>query len=138
MKMMFARCCDTLVVPHPTDRVVRRCKCKRSACWWESGAEGQFRMYNASGNMQMTEGLGLHNGLLSIHPDSYYALGTVSKTQFEVMLDATPDSYVFKQVGSMIIKFRPGYTNDVVFIADRNAVPSMEEETKIVQWKEQS
>lgn len=132
MKMMFARCCATLVVPHQENKVVRWCRCKESACWWHEGALGLFYVYNALGDINRVEGLGLHNGLLQeeILPGR---IGCVDLLTIKNLIKETPGSYLFKQVESLIIKFRIGFTSDTTFISDIDAVPLTQEKAVVEQ-----
>lgn len=129
MKLLWARCCATLVVPHQKDFVVRWCGCRQSAVWWEDGALGKLALFNAAGSWRI-EGLGLHNDLLRFNL-AREGCGTVTLPEIKTILEATPSSYVFKQVESLIIKFRPGYTNDVKFISNIKDVPQQEEVSEI-------
>jgi len=134
--MLWARCCATLIVPHPQDLVVRWCKCQKSACWWENGASGRFAAYSTLGPSDI-EGLGLHNDILrhALYDRSGNLKGASCLTEAEIkeFLANTPDSYLFKRINSLIIKFRLGYTSDTRFVDQIADVPKMEEKAEVVE-----
>ena len=68
--------------------------------------------------------LGLHNGLLQEKfpqhgpPDALKEFGCITKDKIERLISETPGSYLFKQVGSLIVRLRPGYSGDTSMASD--------------------
>lgn len=129
MKLMFTLCCGSLIVPHPTNEVVRWCKCRKGACWWVDGAKGIFDIYHE--NYSDVYGIGLHNGLLTWPLDGSTM---ILSEDIKSIVEATPEYYFFKRLESLIIKFRPGATGDTHFIADKKQVPNTWEHAMIIEY----
>jgi hypothetical protein len=136
MKLMFAECCATLVVPCRRDYRVRHCDCKQAACWWEDGQAGRLAVY-AMGGKHRVSVLGLMNDLLhaefSTHedrmkPGEIREYGCIQGDKIKAMVENCPSNYVFKQLGSVIGRFRPGFTNDtkLVDVAEYERVVALE------------
>ena len=164
MKLLYCESCFSLVVPHQRDKVVRWCPCGESACWWDDGARGNFAIFRDDGNARMVSGLGLHNGLLRAHfrrmgettagsdlkvaatvEDAMAAIekheatpeyGCIQADAIAAILEATPSNYVFKQVGSLIIRFRPGFTSDVRFVSDPKQLPEWQVKEELKPLRE--
>lgn len=84
--------------------------------------------------MDRVEGLGLHNAMLRhslVHPGTDRQHGCLTLEEIKEFLAATPDSYLFKRVDSLIIKYRFGHTSDTRFVESIDDVPKMEEVTTI-------
>lgn len=121
MKLLYAECCGTLVVPSRNERVPRWCECQRSCCWWDDPEAGKFAVFSNCGR-DKTSIIGLHNGLL-LAPFKQYddgrggirEYGFIQGDLIKQILEETPASYAFKTVSSLVIRCRPGFTNDTRF-----------------------
>jgi hypothetical protein len=117
MKLLFAECCGDIVAPNRKDTLPRHCNCGKAAVWWGNGAIGELWVWSSLGPKSVSV-LGLHNSLLT---QPYKQLGEglefgcIQADVIREILEQTPSSYVFKQVGSLIIKVRPGFTSDIKF-----------------------
>lgn len=123
MKALYCEACGTITSPGQEDRVPRSCGCGAHRCWWENGATGQFRVEYMDGHPLTRETgapptksalqcwvLGISNSFLQ-----HTTAGTPSKEDIDTMLARTPDSYLFKKTGSMIVRLRPGQTSDTAW-----------------------
>lgn len=115
MKMLFAECCATIVVPHPSANRPRHCDCGQACCWWIDPLIGKFGCHSKGGKYSVSV-IGLHNGLLQ-EPIPLH-VGTVPKDSIQRLLDETPASYIFKQVNSLVIRLTPGASSDTFFYPD--------------------
>ena len=124
-KLLFCEICGDIVAPFPTANVPRYCRGGCHAVWWVDPFRGILRLYETRGRYDPPkEGsdpnyavwlrkrsphaawvLGLHNQFL------HFSQGHSKKT-IQTILDGTPDSYIFKTVNSVIIRIRPGESND--------------------------
>lgn len=119
MKMLFAECCADIVVPDSIPRKARWCKCHTACVWWDDPHTGKLAVFSHHGKKAMSV-LGLSNDLLVIpfstheQPDGrIFEYGCIQGDRIKQLIEETPSSYVFKQVGSLIIRVRPGFSNDV-------------------------
>lgn len=119
MKLLFAECCSNLVVPHPVAYRVSWCQCRQAACWWENPDAGKLVVYTMLGKEYVSV-IGIHNGFLTHqfpgHQDpqlGYREYGCIQGDTIKKLIDETPTSYLFKQLNSLIIKVRPGFSKDV-------------------------
>lgn len=119
MKMLFAECCGSIVVPGNAAFDARSCRCGRSRCWWDDPTAGRFGCYSSLG-IDAVSVLGLHNGLLR---ESFQAIGVIQGDAMRRIIDETPDNYIFKQAQSLIIRFKPGFSNDTRFIEKSEDIP---------------
>lgn len=110
MKILFAECCGDLVVPDSSGKV-RWCRCKRACCWWEDVNAGKFACHSFFGSNGVSI-LGINNALLTEPLTEFPA---IQKHTIKRLVEETPTSYLFKQVESLIIRFRPEFTNDTRF-----------------------
>jgi len=88
--------------------------------WWTNGATGQLRVQFMGAAADPDTGaplgrprawvLGISNSLLH-HPGE----GTPSREEVAAMLDATPDTYIFKSTRSNVIRIRPGQSSDTAW-----------------------
>ena len=108
MKILFAECCGTLVVPNKKENKPKSCDCGKSYVWWENSLMGRLVIY--AEDRSLISVLGLHNGLLTHDMGNNYA---VLKDDIKEIVDDTPDSYLFKTYGSLIIRVKVGITNDM-------------------------
>jgi hypothetical protein len=116
MKILFAECCGDLVVPESAGKI-RWCRCNKACCWWEDANAGKFACHSFFG-IKGCSILGINNALLTepfVQRDSGYEFGAIQKDVIKRLIEETPDSYLFKRVESMIVRFRPEFTNDTRF-----------------------
>ena len=125
MKLLYCHLCGDIIAPAPEACVPRFCRCLDHAVWWLSPMLGVLRLWYRHGQydppnpdyngvqptwhrMQfspMAYVIGVHNGFLA--DERHHSASTVREH-----LDRTPDSYVFKRIGSLIVRVRPGESND--------------------------
>ena len=126
MKILFAECCGSLVVPHSEPDNPNYCKCRSACCWWDNPHTGLFACWSTLGKYYVSI-IGLHNGLLAdlTPPNSH-----VTKTDMEQILADTPSTYLFKTLNSLVIRFRPGFTNDTRLVTVPGDIPQPAKEEK--------
>lgn len=115
MKLLYCEQCGDIISPNRGNFKPRWCECKRHAVWWVDGSRGILRVHDIEGPTdqgpshynQRAWVLGVHNQFLQWEG----GYGT-SRDMIDTILDATPDTYLFKQVGSVIVRIRPGKSND--------------------------
>lgn len=126
MKILYAECCRELVVPDSKAMAPRFCPCGKSAVWWVDPLDGRLGVYSGYGK-EMVSVIGLHNGLLAEKfkqlGDDGHEYGCIQGDVINRMVEETPSSYLFKQVGSLVIRVRPGFTGDIEFFPIRADVP---------------
>jgi hypothetical protein len=112
MKLMYCAKCATLVVPNKVNLAVTRCSCRRFAVWWRDGGRGLISVHDSygrsglDGNKEVCFLLGINNNLLGIS-------GTeLSAADYQALIDATPETYMFKTRRSLIVRFVPGHSSD--------------------------
>lgn len=120
MKLLFCEVCGDIVAPHRQALETRSCNCQRHTVWWVDPSAGVLRVNDRYGHDSGTfKGwpfeakawvLGLHNAFLG-WPYNHDA------DSIKAILDATPDSYIFKTWGSVIIRIRPGESGDTRWAA---------------------
>lgn len=139
-KLLFCGACGDLVSPGLNDNDPRWCGCKRHAVWWSYARSGHIRVYDREfpGRANHPGGkawfIGIHNSILSFggmvgdpnapindtrDPTSPVQLGNylTRRGWTAELLAMTPDSYLFKQANSMIVRFYPGATSDSSYAA---------------------
>src|SRR5262245_34183467 len=104
--MLFCERCAEIVPPSPLADKPRFCACRQAACWWVNPVDGIFKVWAREGKESVSV-LGLHNGLLF----EELTHGLLRGDQIERLLAETAESYLFKQVNSLIIRCRPGYSS---------------------------
>jgi hypothetical protein len=125
MKMMFFQDCHDLVVPAQAAGEVRRCQCRRHACWWENPVTGKFRLHDASFKpIETKKGskyefyppvprayvIGLTNMIFGFP-------GDMTAEAVQDMIEAHEDHYLFKKWRSLVIRLRPGESGDTAWAA---------------------
>lgn len=107
MKLMYAECCQSVVVPHPMG-FVRKCSCGYSAVCWDNPYAGTIAVCRARPDVETSANgiwiIGLHNQVFSRRP--------LSREGIQEILEATPDTYLFKFNRSLVVKIMPGTTSD--------------------------
>lgn len=109
MKLLFCETCGDLVVPSARALDVRWCRCEAACCWWIDPAKGGFGCWSRVGQDAVSV-VGIHNSLLTEPLDRCLGEQTIRG-----LIDATPDSYIFKDVRSLVCRFRPGFSTDTIF-----------------------
>lgn len=130
MKLLYCEQCGDLVVPSGTPKQARLCRCTRACIWWEDPAAGKLVVYSVSGPSSVSV-IGLHNGLLTEPFHSHREPSTEGGCERRLipgdtiarLIDETPGSYLFKQVQSLVIRIRPGYSSDTRFAGEEEAAP---------------
>lgn len=87
---------------------------------------GRLCCYSSQGKSRVSV-IGLHNGLL-MEPFTKYAgsdreYGMIQKNAMQKMIADCPSSYIFKHAESLVIRIRPGFSNDTFFLPHLSAVP---------------
>lgn len=111
MKLLFCTSCGDITAPFRKDREVRYCRCGRHYIWWEDGEKGIVRVHDTRKINDSAYLLGVHNGFL-MYPHSH------TKEIISLLLETTPDYYIFKTQNSLIIRFRPGESSDSAWAAE--------------------
>lgn len=117
MKLLYCQACGDILAPLATARTPRWCRCGAHAIWWENPALGVLRLYERDGRYDPPDGrehtwsrkrsphrayvLGLHNGFLAYGHEAIPEL-----------LASTPSTYLFKTANSILVRIRPGESND--------------------------
>jgi hypothetical protein len=121
MKMLFCENCGDLVVPSHEAYKPQWCRCNASCCWWINPSSGEFACWSQLGRQKVSV-IGINNSLLTVpfseslnENDKKVEFGCIQKDAIEAIIDNTPDSYLFKQLRSLIVRFRPGYSTDTFF-----------------------
>jgi hypothetical protein len=121
MKLMFCENCGDVVTPHRQANFPKFCECNGSCCWWIDPKAGQFGVWSHAGRKGVAV-IGIHNSFLTApfpntvnETQQMVEFGCLQRVTMEHILDDTPNSYLFKQLRSLIVKFRPGFSSDTVF-----------------------
>jgi len=120
MKLLFAECCGDLIVPASYAHSPRWCRCGSACCWWREPLSGLFSCYSIHGEQKVSI-LGINNSLLYTefpkikNEGKETEFGAIQRNAIQEMIEQTPDHFLFKQMRSMIVRFRPGFTNDTKF-----------------------
>lgn len=136
MKLLFAECCASIVVPYGKAGVARWCECTRSCCWWDEPSSGKFVVFNFDGPKRVSI-LGIHNGLLRAPFKEWDTekgrdeFGCIQRSVFKEILEETPDYYLFKSMQSLIIRVRPGFSDDVRFATLEEVRGKLQPEVKV-------
>jgi hypothetical protein len=119
MKLLYCEECGDIVAPSRKAYEPRWCSCGRHAVWWINPLTGVLRLHDRLGRYhEYGEGLaqvdyprafviGLHNGLFR---DDDAPVTTKAHVTQEI--ENTPENYIFKRAGSLVIKLRPNMSND--------------------------
>jgi len=129
VKAIYCEICGTITSPGPRDMHPKVCHCGTHRCWWADGRLGQFRVEYLLGHPLTRETgapfgrpevwvLGLHNGFLHHH-----SAGSPSVDEVRHLLEQTPDSYIFKKTGSLVVRFRPGQSSDTAWAKFEGPLP---------------
>jgi hypothetical protein len=126
---MYCQVCSDIVCPESTPMQYRHCKCKRHAVWWRNPTAGQLSVWDRerrlvdsvftnedgatttyqvviSGWAPAVWVLGMTNSWLT-HPKE-----SLNKQDYEDIIEAHPTTYLFKTLGSVAIRIRPGFSSD--------------------------
>lgn len=127
MKLLFCEACGDLVVPSAAAYEPKWCRCNASCCWWLDPKKGDFACWSQLGKNSLSV-IGLNNLLLlepfATNEAKTSEFGCIQKPVIERMLAETDDSFLFKRVNSLVVRFRPGFSSDTVFAP--NPPPSTE------------
>lgn len=118
MKLMLCEKCYDLVAPSSKPFVPRWCECRRHAVWWEDPAAGKLVLHDGADHAVKPGSIydGLPKGgpkawVIGISNDLIlYDLNSPERAAQS--LAATPDTYLFKQRNSLVVKFRPLESGD--------------------------
>lgn len=123
MKLLLCEACGTIAAPmqHPYPIIYKipvQCLCGESWCWWENAEMGILKVYGENARV-----LGIANNLLRAKCD-YYA---VRDFEMEKLIEEIPDNYLFKKFKSLIIKYKPGFTEDTIKVTKEELDKQIEE-----------
>jgi hypothetical protein len=125
MKALFCQDCGDIVAPLPQAMKPRYCLCSRHAVWWLDPRAGVLRVCDLMSpdcdGVPSAEGprafvLGFTNRWLQA-PDGLKA------DDYKAIIEAHDDYYLFKRLGSVAVRIRPGESGDTRWAA----LPSTEE-----------
>lgn len=118
MKLLYCEDCGDIIAPYRQADRPRWCLCGRHAVWWVDPARGVLRLFDSEPDNLIERGdrlypkrrphawvIGLHNEFLQM-PFGHDA------ESIKTIIDGTPDSYIFKRWGSLVIRIRPGESGD--------------------------
>lgn len=128
MKLLYCERCGDIVAPFRLPGKPRFCAGECHAVWWLDPGRGVLRLYENSSTAAWSPKapgrdfdaigkawlrkrsphaawvIGLHNGFLKTDP--------LGKATIRALIEATPDTYIFRSWESLLIKVRPGESND--------------------------
>jgi len=122
VKLLFCENCADLVVPDQKPNKPTWCRCQSACCWWIDPHAGRFGCWSGEGKENVSI-IGINNALLTEPFSTHYSestgktheYGCIQKDKMERMIDETPATYLFRQIRSLIIRIRPGFSNDTIF-----------------------
>jgi hypothetical protein len=125
VKLIFCEVCGDIVAPDPVARRVRECACGTHAVWWEDPQAGQLRVCYKSGHKHLVAAnngaprgrpevfvVGISNAILQFKGDAMLSADAV-----QAVIDQHPESYIFRKARSLVIRIRPGDSNDTAWSA---------------------
>lgn len=111
MKLLYCQDCGDIIAPFRQKNKPRYCACTRHALWWEDPQKGIVRVYDKYGDDgQPIEAKAWLIGMTNLWLQ--YPSETLTKEDYEAIIDAHDDYYLFKRQRSVAIRFRPGMTGD--------------------------
>lgn len=137
-KLLFCEECIDIVAPNPSPREPRWCRCRHHAVWWEDPKHGILRVFEEGAEYRPLEEarqgwarkLSPHRAyVLGLHNDFLAFPGVHSKQSINEIILTTPESYLFRTQGTVIIRIRPGASNDTDW-ADQLPPAAVEHETR--------
>lgn len=108
MKLLFCQSCGDIVAPFSKDNVPRWCDCHRHAVWWIDGQRGVLRVHDIGATCNAAYVLGVSNSFL-MYPDE------ITATVISKLHEDMPETYLFKRIGSPIVRIRPGASSDTAW-----------------------
>ena len=113
MKLLYCELCGDIIAPLRANNRARWCICGRHAVWWIDGGRGILRVHDrefADNNgrpvaTQRAYILGINNDFLQCPYD-------IDAETVKAINDACPDTFLFKRIGSPLIRIRPGQSGD--------------------------
>ncbi len=125
MKALYCVNCGDIIAPLPRANEPRWCQCGRHAVWWRDPFEGLLSVHDTQRIMQV----GIEeDGREIAAPPSWWSpaafvLGLVNSwltsphepltaEDYRQFVLEIPPSYIFRTVGSVAIRFRPGESRD--------------------------
>jgi hypothetical protein len=120
-KLLMCQDCGDIVSPDRTAYAKRACRCGRHEVWWTDPIAGKLKVSDL--HFSEYEGprcwiLGIHNGFLT-WPERH------TSDSIKTIVDNTSPSYLFKTLNSLIIRIRPGESNDTSYEYNRPAETTM-------------
>jgi len=109
MKILFTRCCNSLVVPNKIANKPNTCECGKSSVWWTNPFAGKLTVHTSEKNL-WADILCVHNGI-------FQESGMKTPDYYRNKAAATENS-VFGETQSMIVLVPAGTTSDVVYATD--------------------
>ena len=80
--------------------------CKRYYVWWRDGARGLISVHDTLGVNIGAFIIGINNAIFSLKSDE------PSAEDYQKLIDATPDTYLFKTRRSLVVRIVPGHSTD--------------------------
>lgn len=126
MKLLYCEPCGDIIAPFAEALRVRWCRCGRHAVWWENPYSGVLRLWDKVHGPAMLRDkrpypreprayvIGLTNLLL-------HRVGPINAEVVQQMIDRHEDYYLFKQWRSLVIRIRPGESDDTGWAALPNS-----------------
>jgi hypothetical protein len=110
VKLLHCAWCGDFISPYRENHKPRTCQCGRYTVWWENNRLGVLRVRDNTDDRRYGWVIGLHNGLLEL-PEP------IKDHHIAGLLAECPDTYIFKRIGSLVIRIRPGESNDTAWVA---------------------
>lgn len=113
MKALWHAECSTIISP-PADGKWVGCRCGGAACRWRNPTRGLFELAERGDAFRSARVIGFHNGWLLA--DREAGATPMASDEWErrtaEILEATPDSYLFKRRHCPVVIIAPGETGD--------------------------
>lgn len=111
MKSLYCQDCGDIIAPYPRELEPRFCRCKRHAVWWVDPSAGVLRVCDTLGRdgqpgRARAWVLGFTNLWLQNPAEDLTA------DDYREIVEAHDDYYLFKKLGSVAIRIRPGMSSD--------------------------
>lgn len=109
MKVLYCTDCGDILAPYREDGIPRKCRCGRHAIWWRDGGRGLASAWDRDGVFDAAWILGITNAFLG------HRAVEMSAEDVQAIIDAHPDTYMFKTRRTCIVRIRPGRSSDTLW-----------------------